>query len=419
MIPIKRRCNFLIDKEKGKVDGRLRYRISWNNSKDIVNFNVGYRVEYDKWSKDTQRCKNNTTHGEYRVSAYEINRAIQVMEEDIESIFYKYEMSESIPMKKEIRDDYNKLVGNTPDSNEKKTLLDVYNDFIKDQSIKSAWSSSQIKRSNVIKNHIKRWKSDIKLQDINEDTLQGFVDHFIYKVKIRNTTIDKHYRYFVTFLRWCEKKGLINPEQYVYFKPKLKGLNTKEVIYLEWEELMKLLHFDFKSSTHIKVRDVFCFCCFTGLRYSDVAKLGKEDVHKDYIEIVTKKTTDRLIIDLNKYSQALIDKYKDYKGPKVFPVISNQKMNRYLKEICKVAEIDTPIKITYFVGNKVFEEVKPKHKLIGTHCGRRTFVVNALTLGISPHVIMKWTGHKSMEAMKPYTKIVDKLKRSEMDKFNR
>ena len=181
---------------------------------------------------------------------------------------------------------------------------------------------------------------------------------------------------------------------------------------------MRLLDFEFNNPTYIKVRDVFCFCCFTGLRYSDVLKLGKEDIHKDYIEIVTKKTTDRLIIDLNKYSQALIDKYKDYKSNKMFPVMSNQKMNDYLKEICKIVGINTAVKVTYFIGNRVFEEVKPKYELISTHCGRRTFVVNALTLGISPHVIMKWTGHKSMESMKPYTKIVDRLKRSEMDKFN-
>lgn len=80
MIPIKRRCNFLIDKDKGKKDGRLRYRISWSGN--IVNFNVGYRVEYDKWSKDTQRCKNNTTHGDFifpRISNQKMNDYLKEM----------------------------------------------------------------------------------------------------------------------------------------------------------------------------------------------------------------------------------------------------------------------------------------------------------------------------------------------------
>lgn len=53
------------------------------------------------------------------------------------------------------------------------------------------------------------------------------------------------------------------------------------------------------------------------------------------------------------------------------------------------------------------------------HCGRRTFIVNALRLGVPSEVIMKWTGHSDYKAMKPYIKIVDKLKVSEMDKFNK
>ena len=214
MIPIKRRCNFLIDKEKGKNDGRLRYRISWSGN--IVNFNVGYRVEYDKWSKDTQRCKNNTTHGEYKVSASEINRAIQVMEQNIEDVFYSFEMAETTPTKDEVRDGYNKLIGNIT-SEKSKTLIDVYDDFIRDRSVKSAWSSSQVKRSNVVKSHLVNWEPNIELKNINEDTLQSFVDFLINTVKIRNTTVDKHYRYLSAFLRWCERKGLMEASQYAYY----------------------------------------------------------------------------------------------------------------------------------------------------------------------------------------------------------
>ena len=100
------------------------------------------------------------------------------------------------------------------------------------------------------------------------------------------------------------------------------------------------------------------------------------------------------------------------------PVISNQKMNDYLKDIGKAMKFDTPIREVYFKGNKRYEEVKPKYELLTTHCGRRTFVVNALTLGIPSEVIMRWTGHSDYESMKPYMKIVDKLKKSEMSKFN-
>ncbi len=56
--------------------------------------------------------------------------------------------------------------------------------------------------------------------------------------------------------------------------------------------------------------------------------------------------------------------------------------------------------------------------LIGTHTGRRTVIVNALSLGITPNIVMKWTGHSDYKAMKPYIDIVDSIKASSMTKFD-
>jgi len=125
-------------------------------------------------------------------------------------------------------------------------------------------------------------------------------------------------------------------------------------------------------------------------------------------------------IELNKYSHSILSKYKDIPLPDglALPVISNQKMNEHLKDLAKMAGFTQPIRIAYFKGNQRFEDVKPKHDLITTHCGRRTFIVNALYLGIPAEVIMKWTGHSDFDAMKPYVEIVDLLKAREMDKFN-
>ncbi|MDZ7635119.1 MAG: hypothetical protein U5L72_12130 [Bacteroidales bacterium] len=84
---------------------------------------------------------------------------------------------------------------------------------------------------------------------------------------------------------------------------------------------------------------------------------------------------------------------------RALPVITNQKMkNDYLKVIGKAAEFNELITLVYFKGASEFEESFPKHELLTTHCGRRTFVVNALTLGVPVEVIMKWTGHYGFEA---------------------
>ena len=124
------------------------------------------------------------------------------------------------------------------------------------------------------------------------------------------------------------------------------------------------------------------------------------------------------MIELNDHSRAILERYKDvhFRGDKVLPVISNQKMNNYLKELGELAGIDEPIRETYYKGNERIDEVTPKYALMGTHAGHRTFICNALSMGSPPHVVMKWTGHSDYKAMKPY--IADGIKANTMSKFN-
>lgn len=132
------------------------------------------------------------------------------------------------------------------------------------------------------------------------------------------------------------------------------------------------------------------------------------------------KTSDNLVIELNDHSRAIILKYVDkvYKNNKAFPVITNQKMNDYLKELAEIAELNEPIRGTFYKGNERIDEVTPKHALLSSHAGRRTFICNALALGIPPQVVMKWTGHSDYKAMKPYIDIADQTKINAMEKFN-
>lgn len=169
-----------------------------------------------------------------------------------------------------------------------------------------------------------------------------------------------------------------------------------------------------------RIRDVFVFCCFTGLRYSDVAKLRRTDVKADEIVVTTKKTNDLLHIELNNHSRRILEKYKNnrYKDNLALPVISNVKMNAGLKRLGIVCGIDTPTRIVYFSGSRRIENVVPKYELLTTHVARRTFVVTALSLGVAADVIMRWTGHSDYKAMKPYIAIVDELKRNSMKKFD-
>ena len=96
------------------------------------------------------------------------------------------------------------------------------------------------------------------------------------------------------------------------FRPKLKD-TQKKIIFLTWEELTKLREFEIPPAKQSldRVRDVFLFQCFTGLRYSDVYNLRRSDIKEDHIEVTTIKTSDSLVIELNEYSKAILEKYQD------------------------------------------------------------------------------------------------------------
>ena len=169
-----------------------------------------------------------------------------------------------------------------------------------------------------------------------------------------------------------------------------------------------------------KTRDLFCFCAFTSLRYSDMAKVKRNDIIGDCLYVTTQKTNDRLPIDLNSFAKAILKKYENELFPKglALPVIANQNMNYYLKDLCELCGFNTPITKVFFRAGQKVEETYPKWALIGTHVGRRTFICFALASGIPPQVVMKWTGHSDYKAMRPYIDIAEKTKAAAMSLFD-
>jgi len=429
---IKRLLNFIPEKDKISDTEKVRFRVKWNNSKNILSFGMGVRVESNKWSYETQRCKNNTTHGENKTPANIINRELQRINNIADETFAYFENKEILPTKNEYKEEFNKRNGKIKqEDNAEKSFFEVYEEYATKQGIVNSWSKNTYYKFNSLKKHIVNFNKNISFDIINEDFMIWFISYLqssdamklTYKnanTGMKNISILSHIKFFKTFLRWSKKHGYYGGNVHEDFNPKFKGIdvNNKEIIHLTWGELIHLYNFKFENSTYEDVRDVFCFCCFTGLRYSDVKNLSSNDIKNDCIYITTQKTIEKIKIELNKYSRAILNKYKDTKTEKALPVTAKQTMNEHLKEMGKIAGIDQPQKITYFIGNKRYEEVYKKYELLTTHCGRRTFIVNSLFLGIPAEVVMKWTGHSDYASMKPYVKIVDELKRESMNKFD-
>lgn len=416
---LKYHSQFLLDKEKDKTDARTRYRIRWGSN--IIAFNLGFRIEVDKWSSETQRCKANTTHGKKKVPASVINRKLQFFEQACEDTIKYFEVQKIVPTKEQFQSVFNSNIGREKKVVLDKTFFQYYDDFMAEEGTFNQWTEGTKKKLRVIKNHLFNFDPELTFEKFTEEKLVEYLTYLQGELKFKNTTITKNISFIKWFLRWSCKKGYNTSTFFENFKPKLKN-TQKKIIFLTPTEFKQFREYQIPEQKKYleRVRDVFLFQCFTGLRYSDVENLKKSDIRDNFIEVTTVKTSDSLKIELNQHSKAILDKYKNYKDSKgrALPVITNQKMNEYLKELAELAGINESIRETYYIGNERFDEVTPKYALIGTHAGRRTFICNALSLGIPPQVVMKWTGHSDYKAMKPYIDIADETKANAMSKFN-
>ena len=421
--------NIIFTLESRKKDGVLivenvpiRMRVNFASKR--IEFTTGYRIDAAKWDSDKQRVRNGCTN-KLKQSASETNASLLGYYTEVQEIFKKFEVEEIMPTPEQIKEAFNALHNPieevTPRKSTSNAFYKVFDEFVRDCGRQNDWTDSTYEKFAAMKNHLMNFRDGLTFDFFDEKGLNDYVTYLRDVKEMRNSTIGKQLSFLKWFLRWAFKKGLHQNNAYDSYKPKLKS-TQKKIIFLTWEELNKLREFEIPAAKQAldRVRDVFLFQCFTGLRYSDVFNLRRSDIKGDHIEVTTVKTSDSLIIELNKHSKAILDKYKDvaFEDDKVLPVITNQKMNDYLKELAELAGIDEPVRQTYYRGNERIDEVTPKYALLGTHAGRRTFICNALALGIPPQVVMKWTGHSDYKAMKPYIDIADDIKANAMSKFN-
>lgn len=364
-----------------------------------------------------------------KVSA-EQKRKLNRISAIIDDIFLHFEANEKrFPTVEELKNEFAVKTDKSKPIDDNPLLQDVFKEFMNNQSQIKQWKSGRIKSYEAILHHIYMYDKNLRVNSISENTLLGMIRYFQTAPKNyrtgkkmlphRNTTVEKNIYDFLSVLKWAAKKKIYKGDLHDTFAPTFKGTSgeLKEVVYLEWNELLEMFNKDFGSERLNHVRDVFAFCCFTGQRFSDVKSLQHSDIRDGYFLNTTEKTIEPLRIDLNDYSAEILSRYKNFLQP--LPIISHDKTNQYIKEIAEIMEWNTPVSEVYFVGEKRHDVTYMKKDVLSTHAGRRTFVVNALKMNIPSIVVRSWTGHKDERAMKPYTKIVDELKSEQMKKFNR
>ena len=408
--------------------------------------------DLDAWDAENQ-CVKDGYKGPKGETTISINNALRNCREQMVTAFRYFEANDINPTKKQVADKYQERMHGTipkkPDPEPKMerkrsepSFFEVFDMFMKECGEKNAWTKATYAKMETMRVDLSTFTKNLKFADLTEAKLSEFVAYLRDSKKLRtprkkkgdrdeydpediiglkNSTIEKKLRFLRWFLNWATEKGYNTNMAYKSFKPTLKT-TQKKVIYLTKEEIARVRDLNLTEAQAYldPVRDVFLFCCFSGLRHSDANNLRRSDIKSGHIEVTTVKTADSISIELNDVTKAILENYKDapFADNKALPNYTNQAMNRDVKELCKLADINEEIRITTYKGNVRTDEIHPKWELVGTHTGRRTFIVNALSLGISPNIVMKWTGHSDYSSMKPYIDIVDDIKAASMTKFN-
>ena len=235
-------------------------------------------------------------------------------------------------------------------------------------------------------------KEDCYLDEVTNQFIEDF-EFFLKTVRrcCHNTTT-KYLLNFKKIIRIALAKGWMKKDPFAqvhfHFEP-------VEREFLEKQELKAMLNKEITITRLAQVRDIFCFCCLTGLAFTDVQQLKAEhlvaDIHgKIWIRKARQKTKNMCNIPLLDEAQKIIDRYKEHpycqtRGV-LLPVCSNQKMNSYLKELADICGI---------------------RKNLSTHCARHTFATLTLASGATIDNVAKMLGHANVNMTRRYAKVLD------------
>lgn len=387
-------------------------------------YNVGVKVMPLNWDAEGQRAiyvdrrtaKKGCPSVDYDLfltqgEAESINAKLTALVEHIRGDIEKGFVSKKVPFSSAmvIEALKNEHIPSTKKESPSKFLFDFIDRYIDEHRTTREPGSLTVYKS--LKKHLQDYETVTKwrvsFSKIDYSFFQSFQNFLIDHKKLNNTTVAKQISTIKTFLNYAKKNGVEVSDKYKDFKVKRESL---EVIALTNQEFESLYYCDLSNNKRLaQVRDVFCFSCLTGLRYSDLNQLKREHIKDDEIKLTVKKTKETLTIPLTPLSDDILKRYETMHRP--LPVISNQKMNDYLKDLCQLVGITEPIEIVRYRGAKREAATYPKYELIGVHTGRKTFVTLSLERGMSAEEVMEITGHKDYTSFKRYVKITEQRKK--------
>ena len=203
------------------------------------------------------------------------------------------------------------------------------------------------------------------------------------------------------FFNWCERTGKMPQTPFKNYSVGTQNFGTP--YYLTKDEMIKVLHFDFKSKVDDvrqaaeleKQRDVFIFQCSIGCRVSDLLRLTRQDIVNGALEYIPTKTISEngrtVVVPLNKTAKAILEKYAALPDERLLPFIPVQQYNEAIRQVLRTVGINRIVTILNPLTGR--EEKKPICEVAASHMARRTFIGNLYKKVQDPNIVASLSGH--------------------------
>ena len=292
----------------------------------------------------------------------------------------------------------NQFTGKTQKSRYLMQLFTEHNVKVK-ALIGNGFEANTLKGYNTSEKHLTGYlqneygKTDIEISQLNHAFITGFEFYLKAECKISGVSAAKYIKHLKKIVNHCIANNWLKQNPFINFKSSAKA---KERTYLTQQELDAITNKKFVVERLVQVRDVFVFCCYTGLSYADVKKLRRNEIGigmdgDKWIFTSRQKTDTSSRIPLLPVALTILNRYQDHpqcenKGL-LLPVLSNQKMNAYLKEIADLSDV-------------------VKH--LTFHLARHTFATTVtLSNNVPIETVSKMLGHTNIKTTQHYAKILD------------
>lgn len=388
---------FYAKKAKRKKNGNLPVygRITIDGKR--AEFVVQSEITEEKWDFNRGCAKGSTKE------AMKINDYLELVKTQIRDVKVFMEEKKMRVTAEELKNHYLGVFNNTltflkffDEHNEKsKSLINI--DLTK----------GTVERYYITRKHLSEFikskynKSDLEFDDISPMFISNFEVYLKVTRSCCNNTVIKYMKVVKKVIRIALNNGYLKKDPFVNVKFRWDDV---DLAYLNEKELDVLMNKEFSIERIQQVKDIYLFCCFTGLAFIDVKQLTTDEIveknGKLWIEKKRQKTKNLCSIPMLRPALDIMNKYTQnkecIKNGLVLPVSSNQKMNAYLKEIADMCGIK---------------------KSLSTHTARHTFATTVtLTNQVSMEVVSKMLGHSSINMTKRYARVVDDLVNKDMEK---